>query len=42
MKTKSGKTWYVQDLSNYNNAFLNEIIIDLIEREEENKKRIDR
>jgi hypothetical protein len=31
MKTKSGKNWYVQDLDCYNEEFLKEIILNLLE-----------
>lgn len=34
MKLKDGTTWYVQDLNNYTNEFLQEIILDLVEERE--------
>ena len=32
MKTEDNKSWYLQDLDNYNEEFLKEIIIDLYKK----------
>ena len=38
METKDGKRWYLQDLDNYTSEFLQEIIIDLIDKRNTSSK----
>lgn len=37
MKLTNGTTWYPQDLDNYNDEFLKEIIIDLVAQQGERR-----